>query len=73
MNKNPALLRSTLTCTEYGRNAFESYIDHYGRDSGRKDLLTKFITVKSDVGDDPLSDQEIYTEIANLVFAGTGK
>lgn len=43
----------------------------YGRDSGRKDLLTKILVPKST--DEALTDFDVHTEIGNLVFAGTGR
>jgi cytochrome P450 len=58
---------------QYGHNAYDDYISSYGRSSGRKDLLTKIISHKTETGEAELSDLESYTEIANLVFAGTGE
>ena len=58
---------------QYGTNSFNDYVSKYGRDSGRKDLLTKVISVKAETGTAPLTDREIHLEIGNLVFAGTGK
>ena len=55
----------------FGRNAFYSYVDQYGRTSGRRDLLTKILSVKPETGSTQLTDQETYNEIGNLVFAGT--
>lgn len=55
----------------FGRNAFYSYIDQYGRTSGRRDLLTKILSVKPETGSAQLTDQETYNEVGNLVFAGT--
>lgn len=57
---------------KYGQRALNSYLSKYGRDSGRKDLLTKVISLKTETGTSPLTDKEIYTEIGNLVAAGTG-
>lgn len=42
----------------------------FGLDSGRKDILTKILSIKE--GIKALSDRETYVEIGNLVFAGTG-
>lgn len=56
---------------KYGRQSYEKYIRQYGRNSGRKDLLTKILIGEQEGG--PLTDRETYTEIGNLVFAGTGK
>lgn len=50
--------------------AFENYVAQHGRDSGRKDLLTKIISPKG--RDETLTDLQVYSEIGNLVFAGTG-
>lgn len=61
-----------LTCNQYGKTTFESYIAENGRESGRKDLLTKVVGLKSNTGEAPLTDQEIYTEVSNLILAGTG-
>ncbi|KAH6959580.1 cytochrome P450 [Ilyonectria sp. MPI-CAGE-AT-0026] len=55
---------------KYGQTSYEKYISQYGRDSGRKDLLTKILSEKTE-RTTPLTDRETYTEIANLVFAGT--
>ncbi|KAK5166454.1 uncharacterized protein LTR77_007997 [Saxophila tyrrhenica] len=54
---------------EYGENAYRTYIKRFGRESGRKDLLTKILSPKD--GNQVLTDRETYTEIGNLVFAGT--
>lgn len=56
---------------QYGKNAFYKYVAQYGRDSRRKDLLTKILGTKS-TDEAPLTDLQVYTEIGNLVFAGTG-
>lgn len=57
---------------KFGRKALERYLSTYGRESGRKDLLSKVVCLKSETGEPNLTDLEIYTEIANLVAAGTG-
>lgn len=57
---------------QYGKNALHQYIGEYGRESGRRDLLTRVLSVKGDPGGQTLTDLEIYLEISNLVFAGTG-
>ncbi|KAL6245307.1 hypothetical protein RBB50_008082 [Rhinocladiella similis] len=54
---------------QYGVDAFDKYVAQYGRDSGRKDLLTKILVPKST--DEALTDFDVHTEIGNLVFAGT--
>ncbi|MCJ1475735.1 hypothetical protein MMC13_004399 [Lambiella insularis] len=56
---------------QYGKDAFEKYISQYGRDSGRRDLLTKVLSVKPGAGEAVLTDRQSYMEVANLVFAGT--
>jgi hypothetical protein len=57
---------------KYGQRALNSYLSKYGRESGRKDLLTKVVSLKTETGAPPLTDKETYTEIGNLVAAGTG-
>ncbi|KEF61168.1 uncharacterized protein A1O9_02733 [Exophiala aquamarina CBS 119918] len=56
---------------DYGAKAFNSYVGLYGRESGRKDLLTKILSVKAETGESQLGDRETSIEIGNLVFAGT--
>lgn len=56
-----------------GEQAYRRYVQQYGRDSGRRDLLTKILSVKADSGVVPLTDPEVSLEIGNLVFAGTGR
>lgn len=58
--------------TQHGAKSFNNYVEQYGRDSGRKDLLTKILSVKPDSGEAQLSDYAISIEIGNLIFAGTG-
>jgi len=58
---------------QYGKDSFESYVKEYGRDSGRRDLLTKVLSVKPGTGESALTDRETYMEVSNLVFAGTGR
>lgn len=58
---------------QHGADAFRRYIEQYGRESGRRDLLTKILSAKPDTGVQPLTDLEVSVEIGNLVFAGTGK
>ncbi|KEF60630.1 uncharacterized protein A1O9_02191 [Exophiala aquamarina CBS 119918] len=55
---------------QYGRSSFNNYIDRYGRDSGRRDLLTKIVANKT-AEEAPMTDDETYIEISNLVFAGS--
>ena len=61
-----------LTTYQYGRVRFEEYIAKNGRHPKRKDLLTKILTVDEE-GNAPLTDHETYTELGNLIFAGTGR
>ena len=64
--------RAMLTrLQKYGKVSFDRYISQYGRNSGRKDPLTKILTTKSE-DDPPMTDRETCAEIGNLVFAGTG-
>ena len=63
----------TSNSVQYGETAFDNYISQYGRDSGRKDLLTKILSVKAETGEVPLTDLETHREVGNLVFAGTGR
>ncbi|KAJ9609570.1 hypothetical protein H2200_005897 [Cladophialophora chaetospira] len=55
----------------FGHDAFKRYLSTYGRQSGRKDLISKVVSLKSDTGTPPLTDRETFTEIGNLVFAGS--
>ena len=59
---------------QYGRAAFMSYVTRYGRDSKRRDLLTKILIPEFNNSgkSTPMTDEEIFVEIGNLVFAGTG-
>ncbi|KAJ9620373.1 hypothetical protein H2204_012283 [Knufia peltigerae] len=57
---------------EYGEYAFNQYIEQHGRNSGRKDLLTKILTTKSnDSTTMMMTDRETCAEVGNMVFAGT--
>ncbi|KAK3617897.1 hypothetical protein LTR56_024996 [Elasticomyces elasticus] len=66
-------LQSFLACRErvaqLGNSAFQRYIERQGRESKRKDLLTKILSPQREK--DRMSDRETYLEISNLVFAGT--
>lgn len=53
--------------------AFRQYIEQYGRESGRKDLLTKILSAKAEEGQAQMSDRGISVEVGNLIFAGPGK
>jgi cytochrome P450 len=55
---------------QYGHDAFFDYVKRNGRKSTRKDLLTK-ILVSSSSDDAPMTDEETFVEVGNLVFAGT--
>jgi len=61
-----------ISLVQYGKRAFYKYIDVHGRQPTRKDLLTKMLTVEPESGSTPLSDLQMYSEVGNLVFAGTG-
>lgn len=65
-------LGSRLTRRQYGERAFRAYVDQYGRSSGRKDLLTKILSVKRETEAAQLTDRETSFEVGNLIFAGTG-
>lgn len=59
--------------SQTGEQAFQRYIAQYGRESGRRDLLTKILSIKAEDGVAALSDRETSLEIGNLIFAGTGR
>ncbi|KAK0256182.1 hypothetical protein LTR12_003017 [Friedmanniomyces endolithicus] len=54
---------------QFGNSAFQEYIQRYGRDSKRRDLLTK-VLVPQQKGK-AMTDRETYVEVGNLVAAGT--
>ena len=56
---------------DFGEKALHDYIERYGRDSGRRDLLTKILAEEGTKS--TLTDRDVYLEISNLVFAGTGE
>ena len=60
---------------QYGEKAYFKYIEEHGRQSKRRDLLTKIIGANIEGGDGQavLSDQETYLEVGNMIFAGTGQ
>lgn len=62
---------------EYGRKTFEQYINENGRESTRRDLLTKFLSANlaaEKAGESAvLGDLEMQCEIGNLIFGGTGR
>ncbi|KAK5651188.1 hypothetical protein OQA88_12736 [Cercophora sp. LCS_1] len=54
----------------YGRDAVNEYIEREGRGkSSRRTLLTKLVTGNEETGAEPLSDEEIVTEVSNMTFA----
>jgi len=53
---------------EYGRKAFNEYINQYGRFSGRIDLLTKMVGTPESA---PLTDEEISDELGSLLVGAT--
>ncbi|KAK1089156.1 hypothetical protein LTR33_000187 [Friedmanniomyces endolithicus] len=54
---------------QFGNSAFQEYIRRYGRDSKRRDLLTK-VLVPQQKGK-VMTDRKTYVEVGNLVAAGT--
>lgn len=68
-----ALSTAAEKIRSYGELKFNQYIKENGRQSRRRDLLTKIINAQSETGERPLTDLETYTEVGNLVFAGTGR
>lgn len=80
------MLQGPQRVANYGRNVFHKYVEENGREPKRRDLLTRFLiankdareskTQSSDGADDlaqdiSISDEEMYTEIGNMIFAGT--
>lgn len=76
------MIQGPVRIAEYGKNAFNRYLEENGRESKRRDLLTKFLTANmkaeeakvEDTAEDntiPISDLEMQTEIGNMIFAGT--
>jgi cytochrome P450 len=53
----------------YGKRAFESYIDTYGRNSSRNDLLKRVLA--GDKTEKPLTDEEICAEVGSQMIGGT--
>ena len=53
---------------EFGRRAFQEYVDQYGRYSGRIDLLTKMVGTPESA---PMSDEEISDELGSLLVGAT--
>ena len=64
-------IRANERMADYGKKAFFEYIARYGRESGRRDLLTKFMTMKPEDGDITFTDTAAWREVGNLVHAGT--
>ena len=56
---------------QFGNKAYKDYIKEHGRESNRRDLLTKILTPGKK--GESMTDRETYVEISNLVFAGTGE
>ncbi|TKA53906.1 hypothetical protein B0A55_12500, partial [Friedmanniomyces simplex] len=54
---------------QFGNIALQDYIQRYGRDTKRKDLLTKILVPQGQAA--AMTDRETFMEIGNLVFAGT--
>ena len=61
-------LGSQVRGYEYGRRAFDEYIQQYGRYSGRIDLLTKMVGTPEVA---PLTDEEISNELGSLLVGAT--
>jgi cytochrome P450 len=55
---------------KYGEDAFQDYLDRYGRTVQRKDILTKLIR-RAPGEKEGLTDAQISSEISNLTFAAT--
>ncbi len=55
----------------YGEGKFYKYIEQHGRNSGRRDLLTKFMAIKPKDGDTSFTDLAAHREVSNMIFAGT--
>lgn len=68
------VLAAPAKIAAYGEKAYWEYIEEHGRKSARRDLLTKIIGANAEGGDGQavLTDQETYTEVGNIIFAGTG-
>jgi cytochrome P450 len=63
------LVNSEFLFFDYGDKALARYIQRYGREPKRKDLLKKIILGDETVS--PLTDAEIGEELSHLIFAGT--
>ncbi|KAJ4345624.1 uncharacterized protein N0V89_011758 [Didymosphaeria variabile] len=55
----------------YGDARLRDSIARFGRQSRRRDLLTKLITGDSEKGVEPLSDEEISVEVSHFIYAAT--
>lgn len=53
----------------YGAEALSQYVSLNGRNSARRNLLTKLLAGNPEKGIDPLPDEQIGIEISNLTFA----
>ncbi|KAK0267791.1 hypothetical protein LTR54_017902 [Friedmanniomyces endolithicus] len=56
---------------QFGNVAYQEYIRRYGRDSKRRDLLTKILV--SQRKEELMTDRETSVEVGNLVAAGTAR
>jgi cytochrome P450 len=65
------LVNARERLADFGKAALQDYVERYGRDSGRRDLLTKILSTEGTKA--TLTDRDVYLEISNLVFAGTGE
>ncbi|KAF2667575.1 cytochrome P450 [Microthyrium microscopicum] len=72
-----ALLKATrsflpLTLKDlYAKKAIASYIERNGRDSGKRDILTKMLVGDRVTGGKPVDDQVIQNECTGFTFAAT--
>lgn len=58
--------------SQQGAQAFDEYVQLYGRDGKRRDLLQRMIAASTEKKiPAPLTDDEIVVELTNLIFAGT--
>lgn len=64
-------IKSNFSTLQRGANAFKDYLEKYGNNSQRNDLLARLVNPPDK--HDRLSDAEISHEMSNLVHAGTGR
>ncbi|KAL1603825.1 hypothetical protein SLS60_005416 [Paraconiothyrium brasiliense] len=55
----------------YGDARLRESVTRFGRQSRRRDLLTKLIVGDSEKGAEPLSDEEISVEVSHFIYAAT--